>query len=252
MISPRLCKKLARVIHKMQQSNKALEHQQDGSFAARIGGKAYARLNAQEARAACAEGVFDRGKDNCLQLNAQSVTWLSRFQAEAASSDNIFAAQHRSMQTVSLIDADGSIHSAQKNVNESPLAWLCKATGPTGKPYLCPAEFAASERLRMDYFASSLSQNLCADWSKPARARTASGPRNTVLDAADAALGAKDRFIKALDILGPGLNDVVFSLCIRETGMEQIECANHWPKRSGKIILKLALDRLARHYGLIR
>jgi Domain of unknown function (DUF6456) len=249
MISARLRKKLARVINKMQQSNNVLERQHDGSLIARTGGRTCARLNAQEAKAACAEGLFDPGKDNCLQLNAQSATWLNRYQAETASSENIFAAQHRSMQIVSLIDADGTLHSAQKNINESPLAWLCK---PTGNPYLNPAEFAASERLRMDYNASSLSQKLCADWSKPARGKTASGPRNTVLDAADAALAAKDRFMEALAVLGPGLNDVVFNLCIRETGMEHIECTNHWPKRSGKIILKLALDRLARHYGLIR
>ena len=78
------------------------------------------------------------------------------------------------------------------------------------------------------------------------------GPRNTVLDAADLALDAKDRFMDALAALGPGLDDLIFALCIREASLAQIEASRKWPKRSAKVVIKLALDRLARYYGLIQ
>ncbi len=54
----------------------------------------------------------------------------------------------------------------------------------------------------------------------------------------------------ALSALGPGLDDLVFGVCIREYSLDSIERARNWPRRSAKVVLKLALQRLAQHYGL--
>ena len=52
----------------------------------------------------------------------------------------------------------------------------------------------------------------------------------------------------ALADLGPGLGDVALRCCCRLEGLEAVEQTMGWSARSGKIVLRIALQRLARHY----
>ena len=243
--SRRAGKRLARVLRRLLDGNLALQEQADGSWAAHEAGTVCARLSRTEAQDALARGLL-REHGRGLAAGTEARNWLARFQARS----DAFAAQHRTMQTVTLIEADGGLYTAQKNTAHSPLAWLRRPHGSARTAFLSAAEFAAGERLLSDYERSSLSQKLCADWLAPAAAKSRCSPRNAVLDAADSALAAKDRFMAALSALGPGLDDLVFGVCIREYSLDSIERARNWPRRSAKVVLKLALQRLAQHYGL--
>jgi Domain of unknown function (DUF6456) len=248
-MSRRAHKKLARVVTHMLEKNLNLTPQADGSFAAMHLNRVCVRLSAAEVRNACAEGILISHSDQTLRCSEQAHTWRKRCLAD--SPQDAFAEQHRDMHKVNLIDTEGCLFTAHKNVAESPLAWLRRHGDKDKVPFLSAPEFAAAERLRDDYYRSSLSQKLCADWGAPARGKHTQGPRNAVLDAADNALASKDRFMDALAALGPGLDDLVFALCIRETSLSAIEKSRKWPKRTAKVVLKLALERLARHYGLL-
>ena len=59
---------------------------------------------------------------------------------------------------------------------------------------------------------------------------------------------ARTRVGAALSDLGPGVGDVALRVCCFLEGMEQAEKRMGWSARSGKIVLKIALQRLARHY----
>ena len=63
-------------------------------------------------------------------------------------------------------------------------------------------------------------------------------------------MAARDRVAKALSCLGPGLSDVVLRVCCFLEGLEACERRMGWSARSGKVVLKIALHRLAEHYGL--
>ncbi len=49
---------------------------------------------------------------------------------------------------------------------------------------------------------------------------------------------------------GPGLADVLWRVVCDGEGMETAEKALGWPARAGRVVLTLALDRLADFYGL--
>jgi len=53
---------------------------------------------------------------------------------------------------------------------------------------------------------------------------------------------------EALDDLGPGLADVVLRVCCFLEGLESAEKRLGWSARSGKVVLKIGLQRLLRHY----
>jgi hypothetical protein len=126
------------------------------------------------------------------------------------------------------------------NRAESPLAWLLARGLGTDR------QAEAGERLRADHERTSLSPSVTMDWS---RARVDGGGGDG-MDATHAQLSAKRRFDAALAALGPGLSDIAWrTLCALE-GLPAAEGALGWPARSGRVVLGLALDRLADHYRL--
>ena len=134
---------------------------------------------------------------------------------------------------------------------DTPLEWLRKRKGPDGAPYLSEKEYRAGVRFRGDFFNAGLTPRLTVDLSRP----LAGGGRSSDYDyggASDAALDARDRFRSAARAVGPDLSDLLIDVCCQSCGLEAAERNRKWPKRAAKVVLKIALDRLARHYGLLK
>jgi hypothetical protein len=83
-----------------------------------------------------------------------------------------------------------------------------------------------------------------APFSKAARAAPAA------IDATAAQAAAKRRFDAAVEHLGEGLSDVLWRVVCAGEGMPDAERALGWPARAGKLVLLLALDRLADYYRI--
>lgn len=128
---------------------------------------------------------------------------------------------------------------------ETPLAWLATRRGADGAPFLTPAEVEAGERLIGDFEAAHLAGDAVQDW------RGLVAPRACGRDAAPAALAA-ERLGRALEALGSGLADAALRTCCLREGLESTERRMGWSARSGKVVLKIALQRLSDHYGLAR
>jgi hypothetical protein len=129
------------------------------------------------------------------------------------------------------------------NLAESPLGWL-RARG-----LVDTRQFEAGERLRADYEAAALGQRVTMRWDAAPAARRG-GAQPLGLDPTLAQISAKRRFDAAVAAAGPGLADILWRvICAGET-VPVAEKALGWPVRAGRLVLTLALDRVAGHYGL--
>ncbi len=138
------------------------------------------------------------------------------------------------------------------NASESPLAWLATRKDRNGKPMIETHQFAAGERLRADYEIALLAPQITRNWDRMALARsTQKGASACGLAPTEAAWDAKQRISQAIEVVGPELSGVLIDVCCEQLGLEDCEKRNGLPKRSGKIILRMALNQLARHYGLL-
>ena len=126
------------------------------------------------------------------------------------------------------------------NLAESPLTWL------HARGYLCDRQFAAGERLRADWERAQLAPGVTMRWD-PVRIPGGGG---TGLHPTERQVAAKARFDGAVAAAGPGLADVLWRVvCAGET-LPYAERALTWPARSGKLVLRFALDRVADFYRI--
>ena len=61
---------------------------------------------------------------------------------------------------------------------------------------------------------------------------------------------AKERFEAAVASAGPGLSDILWRVVCAGEGMRDAETALGWPVRAGKLVLTIALDRVADYYRM--
>lgn len=138
---------------------------------------------------------------------------------------------------------EAGVRTVTVNRAESPLGWLL-ARGHVSAP-----QYDAGERLRLDWERAQLAPRVTMRWDAApvARGRGASRERP---DLSGTQLDAKRRFDAAIAAAGPGLQDILWRVVCAGEGMREAETALGWPARAGKLVLRLALDRLAAYYRI--
>lgn len=145
--------------------------------------------------------------------------------------DRIMAGGRRAARTVTV------------NLAESPLGWL------KARRLISARQFDAGETLRADWERASLAPRVTMRWDAPPigkAARAAPAAEAPTL----AQLVARRRFEQAVAAVGAGLADILWRVVCAGEGMRDAERALGWPARAGRVVLTLALDRLADHYRL--
>lgn len=129
---------------------------------------------------------------------------------------------------------------ATVNLAESPLTWL------HARGHLSDRQFDAGERLRADWERAQLAPAITMRWD-PVRVQ---GGADKGLAPSERQIAAKARFDGAVAAAGPGLADVLWRVVCAGEALPDAERALAWPARSGKLVLRLALDRVAEFYRL--
>lgn len=168
----------------------------------------------------------------------------ARGMAEASSP---FLTQH--MDVGERVDPTGE--TLRVNLAESPLGGLARKKDREGKPFLSMDLVVAGERLREDFERAQMGPRVGQNWER----FLTPGDRGQMAatDPTGGPEDARERVSQALRALGPGLADVVLRVCCFLEGLETTEKRLGWASRSGKIVPRIALQRLSAHYdGLHR
>lgn len=141
-----------------------------------------------------------------------------------------------------IVDPAGRTQSVTVNLGESPLLWL------HSRGHLDDALFRAGEQLRSDWEAAGLGPHVTMHWD--AAPLSGSARRAGALAPGEANIAARQRFDGALREAGPGLSDILWRVVCAGEGVPAAEKALGWPCRAGKLVLCLALQRVASFYRI--
>lgn len=142
--------------------------------------------------------------------------------------------------------AGGGRYRRRYAVAESPLNVLARRKDRDGQPFLPDPLVRAGERLREDFELAQMGARTTQNWDSYLTGGCISGVSEGAGGGGTGA--ARARVAGALRDLGPGLGDVVLRCCCYLEGLERVEKRLGWSARSGKIVLRIGLQRLKRHY----
>jgi len=209
-------------------------------------GRRCARVDVTAMHALARDLVAADGPDR-WRITAAGLAWIDR---ERAPHDR-FRSQHQPIEQRLVETPDGVHRSVCVNGAESPLAWLRGRVDHGGGSYLSQEQFEAGERLRHDFTAAMLTPSVTANWSAFHLPRQTRRGHVSGGAASDGAVAARQRIDAAVEAVGPEFAGLLVDVCCLLTGLEDVERARRWPKRSAKLVLRLGLAQLARHYGLV-
>ncbi|MFV0492728.1 MAG: DUF6456 domain-containing protein [Pseudorhodobacter sp.] len=192
-----------------------------------------------------------QGRISTYRITAAGRAAMKRFNgldgmAEAPAG---FAHQHRDW-AERVVPEEGSDRRIRYNSAESPVTVLARRRDKDGKPFLSAALVEAAERLREDFELAQLGPRVTQNWERFLTGGDRGGFHPDI-GRSGGASGARERVSAALRDLGPGLGDMVLRCCCFLEGLEMAEQRMGWSARSGKIVLRIALERLRRHYDEI-
>lgn len=178
------------------------------------------------------------------RINRNPVTQASKPALEV----DRFRAQHLALAEHFIDTVDGT-QSVTVDEAESPLAWLARRRGRDGRAMIAPHQLLAGERLRADFTRAHMMPCTTSNWASPISSGRRGQAGHRAADFTEATVASRQRVSRALDAVGPEFSGLLLDLCCFLKGLEDLERDRGWPARSAKVVLQLALDRLARHYG---
>lgn len=134
------------------------------------------------------------------------------------------------------------------NLNESPLARLSISINGAA-PFLQRHHLESGERVRRLFERARMLQRTTMSYD-PNRLPDKSRSGGTGSDLSGSAIDARRELDRIRDVLADDCTAAVFDVCGYLKGLQTIEMERSWPRRSAKLVLRVGLEQLARHFGL--
>lgn len=132
----------------------------------------------------------------------------------------------------------------------SPILKLFNRQRNVAHRYLNEIHLQAGQKLFKLFVSANLQPHITMDWD-----RLKSVPQNHYMGSKDSGFSeqayiARRQLYESLAHVGEEFSTILVEICLFGNGLEATEKAMHWPARSGKLLLTMALDRLAEYYQL--
>lgn len=132
----------------------------------------------------------------------------------------------------------------------SPLLKLFNRQKNLAQKYLTPLHLQAGQKIFEHYLAANMQPNITMNWE-----RLSAPPQPHYTGAketghSEQAYIAQRKLYESLKYVGQEFAAILVEICLFGKGLEATEKAMNWPARSGKLLLVMALDRLAIHYQM--
>ena len=199
------------------------------------------KVPAGDVRQLLSRGLLAEVEPGRFAASEVAAAWIKR----RANETMPFRMQHGAVERGRIAGAGDDV---LVDIAESPVGVLARSTRG-GAPWLAPHAVAAAERLRRDFEIGRLQPRVTANWSASVATRRRSGDASGLGHLTEMAVAARRRFDRAMLAVGPELSGVLVDICCFLKGLEIVERERQWPARSAKLVLRIALDSLARHYG---
>lgn len=187
--------------------------------------------------------VTEAGRAALKRAIAQD-TIKGKPQDECSESPSTFSEQHKEWGERVIHDPDRGMERKRVNLRESPLTVLGRKKDRFGTPFLNGELIAAGDRLREDFELAQMGPRVGQNWDR----FLTGGQRGGFRSSSGGSNAAQERLSAALSALGTGLDDIVLRCCCFLEGLEAAEKKLGWSARSGKIVLRIALQRLRDYY----
>lgn len=191
--------------------------------------------------------ITDAGRSALKRLLEKERQQRAATQPAISEAPSPFRTQHQEIGERRVMDDAEHETRLRTNLAESPLTILGRKRDRSGVAYLTPELIDAGERLREDFELAQMGPRTTQNWEAFLTPR---GPiSGSGRGPAEGPQAARERVHAAMAALGPGLWDVAVRVCCFLEGLEAAEKRLGWSARSGKVVLRIALQRLAMHYG---
>ncbi|NRA86216.1 MAG: hypothetical protein HRU28_02235 [Rhizobiales bacterium] len=132
----------------------------------------------------------------------------------------------------------------------SPILKLYNRQKNLNNKYLVEQHVQAGQKLFKLFSKANLQPNITMNWDK-----LESVPQNHYTGEKEQPFGeqvyiARKQLYESLAYVGEEYAAILVEICLFANGLEATEKAMNWPARSGKLLLTMALDKLAKHYKI--